>query len=79
MTQEANDLLKKALALPPEDRAALAGSLIDSLDAPSDASVEEAWNDEIARRVREINTGQAKTVPWTEIRRRISAKLGDER
>jgi putative addiction module component (TIGR02574 family) len=79
MTQEANDLLKKALALPPEDRAALAGSLIDSLDAPSDASVEEAWNDEIARRVREIDSGQAKTIPWTEIRRRISAKLSDER
>ena len=28
MTREANDLLKKALALPPEDRAALAGSLL---------------------------------------------------
>jgi putative addiction module component (TIGR02574 family) len=79
MTHEANDLLKKALALPPEDRAALAGSLIDSLDTPSDASVEEAWNDEIARRIKEIDTGRAKTIPWTEIRRQISAKLSDER
>jgi hypothetical protein len=33
VTQEADDLLKKALTLPAEDRAALAGSLIDSLDA----------------------------------------------
>jgi putative addiction module component (TIGR02574 family) len=79
MTQEANDLLKKALALPPEDRAALAGSLIDSLEVFSDVSVEEAWNDEIARRINEMDSGQAKTVSWTDVRRRVSAKLGDDR
>jgi putative addiction module component (TIGR02574 family) len=77
MTREANDLLEKALALPAEDRAALASSLIDSLDAQTDASVEEAWNKEIARRIEELDSGKAKTVPWTEVRRRISAKLGE--
>lgn len=77
MTQEANDLLKKALALPAEDRAALAGTLIDSLDEQADASVEEAWNDEIARRIAELDSGKAKTIPWVEIRRRVLAKLGE--
>ncbi len=77
MTQEANDLLKKALALPAEDRAALAGTLIDSLDEETDESVEEAWNDEIARRIAALDSGKAKTIPWLEVRRRVLAKLGE--
>ncbi len=51
VTQEANDLLKRALELPSEERASLAGSLLHSLDTTLDASAEEAWNDEIARRI----------------------------
>lgn len=78
MTQEAKELLKKALTLPAEDRANLAGSLIDSLDTAGDASAEEAWHDEIARRIEELDSGKAKTVPWAEVRRRIAAKLGDD-
>ncbi len=73
MTQEANDLLKKALALPDEDRAVLAGVLIDSLDPATESSTEEAWNQEIARRVEELDSGKAKTLPWDEVRRRIEA------
>ncbi len=77
MTQEANELLKKGLELPEEERAALAGSLLDSLEITSDSSVEEAWNDEIARRLREIDSGKVKTVSWAEVRRRISTKRGN--
>ena len=36
MDRETDDLLKLALKLPPEARAALAGSLIDSLDEAVD-------------------------------------------
>jgi putative addiction module component (TIGR02574 family) len=79
MTQEANELLKKALALPAEDRATLAGSLINSLDTVADASAEEAWNDEIASRFDELDSGKARTVPWAEVRRRVSAKFGDDK
>jgi putative addiction module component (TIGR02574 family) len=75
VTQEANELLKKALELPETERAALAGSLLDTLEITSDSSVEEAWNDEIARRLREIDSGKVKTVSWAEVRRRISTKL----
>lgn len=75
MTRDANDLLKKALELPEQDRAALAGFLIDSLDMPVDSSAEEAWNDEIARRIEELESGKAKTIPWDRVRQRIAAKL----
>jgi putative addiction module component (TIGR02574 family) len=34
-----------------------------------------AWDEEIARRIDELDSGKAKTVPWDEVQRRIAAKL----
>ena len=75
MTEEVSKLLKKALALPAEARAALAGSLLDSLDDTVDVSVEEAWSEEIARRIEELDLGKVKPIPWAEARRQISVLL----
>ena len=75
ITQEVSELLKKALALPPEARAALAGSLLESLDDTVDASAEEEWNQEIARRIQELDSAKVKPIPWAEARRQISAIL----
>ena len=77
MTQELSELLKKALALPAEARAALAGSLLDSLDETVDASAEEEWNREIAQRIRELDSGKVKPIPWEEARRQVSAILNE--
>jgi putative addiction module component (TIGR02574 family) len=75
MSQDVSELLKKALALPAEARAALAGSLLESLDETLDASAEEEWNKEIARRIGELDSGKVKPIPWSEARRQISAIL----
>jgi putative addiction module component (TIGR02574 family) len=75
MNEEISEILKKALALPSEARAALAGSLLESLDDTVDASVEESWRREIARRVEELDSGKVKPIPWAEARRQISAIL----
>jgi putative addiction module component (TIGR02574 family) len=75
VTQDADELLKKALTLPANDRATLAGSLIDSLEDVAEASAQNAWNDEIARRIEELDSGKAKTISWDEVRRRIATKL----
>jgi putative addiction module component (TIGR02574 family) len=75
MTQEVAELLQKALALPPEARAALAGSLLESIDGTVDASAEEEWNREIARRIEELDSGKVKPIPWEEARRQISTIL----
>jgi putative addiction module component (TIGR02574 family) len=75
MTKEVSELLEKALSLPTEARAALAGSLLDSLDEAMDESAESEWEKEIAHRVAELKSGTVQTVPWAEVRRRISAKL----
>ena len=75
MTGEVSELLKKALALLAEARAALAGSLLESLDDILDPSVEEAWSQEIARRIEELDSGKVKPVPWADARRQIAAIL----
>ena len=71
MKRSADDLLREALELPPAARAALAGSLISSLDADVDEGAEAAWETEILHRLHEIDTGRVKLVPWAEARRRI--------
>jgi len=75
MTQEAADLLKKALALPVSERADLAGSLIESLDETQDESVAAAWDEEVARRMADIDSGAVKPVSLAEARRRLSSAL----
>jgi putative addiction module component (TIGR02574 family) len=75
MTQQPSELLQKALSLSEEERAELAGSLIKSLDATVDEAAEAAWNEEIARRIADLDSGKAKTIPWEVVRSRISSKL----
>lgn len=75
MSREVHELLKKAMALSAEDRAQLAGSLLDTLDEVVDANIEAAWQEEIARRLQELDAGNGGTVSWIEIRDRLVAKL----
>ncbi len=79
MTKQALELLQQALALPEADRAALAGSLLESLDQVVDADAELAWKNEIARRISDLDSGKAKTIPWEELRSRLAARLANGR
>ncbi|MBI4764309.1 MAG: addiction module protein [Deltaproteobacteria bacterium] len=72
MKENITDILKQALKLPPEARAALAGSLLASLDEPLDRDAESAWEAEITSRVREIDKGKVSLIPWAEARARIA-------
>ena len=67
MTQEAHELLRKALALPENERAELAGNLISSLETTVDTDVDAAWQDEVARRAQEVQSGKVKTIPWEAV------------
>ena len=74
MKRDTSKILEEALKLPIEARAALAGSLLESLDEVVDENIEATWAEEIARRVDDLNTGKVKTVPWSEARRRILSR-----
>ena len=71
MTPDPAKLLQDALKLSPEERAALAASLLDSRDQDVDEGAEAAWAAEIAKRIRELDSGAVTPVPWTEARRMI--------
>jgi putative addiction module component (TIGR02574 family) len=75
MSRDAGEILKEALALPPEARAALADYLWDSLDPEVDPDVEESWRHEIRRRLAQLDSGAVAAVPWAEARARLLAKL----
>jgi putative addiction module component (TIGR02574 family) len=74
MTEAAARLLAEALRLSEEDRGDLAAKLLESLDPPEepeDADAEAAWEEEIRRRLAEIDAGTAEMIPWSEARRLI--------
>jgi putative addiction module component (TIGR02574 family) len=75
---ESSELLKHALTLSDKERAELASSLIESLDSAVDADAEQAWQQEISRRLAEIESGKVKTVPWDEVRRKGRALLNGQ-
>jgi putative addiction module component (TIGR02574 family) len=68
--------LEKALALSTQDRGLLIDRLIQSLDeGPAEKGVEQAWSDEIKRRVDDIRSGKVEMIPGDEVRRRLAARL----
>ncbi len=74
MKQDIAEILKEALKLPPEARAALAGTLLDSLNETVDRDAESAWEAEIVMRLKEINEGKVNLIPWAEARAKIAGQ-----
>ncbi len=70
---DSKHLLAEALLLPDEERAALAGELIQSLEREVDADAEAAWSAEIRSRLERVDAGTATTGSWSDARRRIHA------
>lgn len=74
MKRDAAEILKDALALPSEARAALAQALLQSLETQVDEDLEVAWAAEVKRRLADLDSGSMKAIPWPEVRRRLAAR-----
>jgi len=72
MATSRDEILRKALSLPEQDRADLIGALIDSLDAEVQEGVEAAWRAEIERRAQELDSGAVESIPWEVVKARLS-------
>ena len=68
-------MLQKALAPPDEERVELAGNLIASLDATVEQDVDAAWQQEVVRRSRDVQSGEVDTVPWEEVQLKGRTRL----
>ena len=75
MSTHVTELFERASALSEQERATLAGLLIESLESEVDRDVEEAWRIEIERRVAELDSGAVKTVPWEVVKAKLLQRI----
>ncbi len=64
---------QSALSLPKPERAHLVHLLLDSLDAPSEADIQEIWLSEARRRADEIDAGKVNLVSGEQLEREVQA------
>ena len=73
-------IAESALGLPVSHRTRLVVKLLESLDDTSpDPEVDEAWEAEVARRVRDLVEGKAKTVSAEQALSEARSKLARQR
>ena len=75
MTDLVTELSKRARELSPEDRARLAEELLESLEVGLDPEVDAAWDEELRRRITEVEAGVVKLVPADEVFARVRRAL----
>lgn len=61
------ELSQKAQTLRPEQRARLAELLLDSIHQSADRTVEDAWDEELQKRIDEVDRGVAQLVSAEEV------------
>lgn len=71
MAGNIKQITEEALKLPLEMRAALAGTLLDSLEETIDENVEAEWAKEVEKRLADLDSRKLQAIPWTEARRKI--------
>ena len=74
MPATAAQLTEQALGLSESERAELAHRLLLSLEEVAEEGVEEAWEEEVAKRVEEIKKGTATGRPIEDVFREIQAR-----
>lgn len=75
MRSVSTKLTDELLSLPCEDRIYLADRLLESLNAPTRADIEQAWAEEAERRIEEIELGNVDTIPGEQVFREIRERL----
>jgi len=76
MATPVEDLFKRASNLGEQDRATLAGLLLESLEHEVDEDIESAWLEEIERRIRELDADDVDLVPWEEVKAKLRKSSG---
>ena len=69
------ELLQRALQLPADDRLALATEILESVEGPEDPKWAAAWATELDRRVRELDAGTVKAIPWEQVKSEMFERL----
>jgi len=62
-----DDIIDQALRQPEKERARIAEILISSLEKPANKDIELAWQEEVTKRLHEIDSGAVECIPWEEV------------
>jgi putative addiction module component (TIGR02574 family) len=71
MPETLDPLGEGALRLPREERLLLALRLLESVDLEPEPGAEEAWDEEITRRIARFDAGETETIPASEVFARL--------
>ena len=63
------EVLRTAQSLSEADRVQLVEELLSTLSPTDTAPLDDAWLAEIDRRSNELDSGEAKTIPWDDVQR----------
>ena len=76
----ADELLSQVMALPAEQRAKFAQTLLRSLDDYSGdpGEIAAAWGPELVRRSQEVADGRVELIDWKEVRANAIARCRDK-
>jgi putative addiction module component (TIGR02574 family) len=74
IVMDVDTLAREAARLSANDQHALLDRIVDALTSTAERHVAEAWDEEIARRVEDLDSGRATPVPWTEVKQRLHAR-----
>jgi putative addiction module component (TIGR02574 family) len=72
-------LEKEVLELPPRSRVRLAEKIIESIDDYADPQLKEEWDDEVERRVKEIQSGTEKGIAADQVMKEARRALNEKR
>lgn len=76
MSSKLGEITQDALRLPREEQLKLARTLLESSEATGQPDVDGAWEEEIERRIKNIDAGLAKSRPFGEVVAEIDRQLG---
>jgi putative addiction module component (TIGR02574 family) len=79
MSTSAKEIIEAALKLNPEVRAEVAEEILESLADSSDGELSPAWEQELDRRVKEIEEGRVELIPAEQVFGEIEASLRTRR
>ncbi len=63
----AAELFDAGMSLPPTERKDVALRLLESIDVADSTSVDEAWSEEIRKRLDEVLDGSVHTIPGDQV------------
>lgn len=75
MARKAQRIIDEASKLPKKQQVEVLARLMDVLDQQTPPDVAAAWDAEIKRRIKDIDSGKAKMIPWQTVRKRLWGRV----